>query len=155
LIGKDSHVKYIHAMSGDLSTIPAAMDAVRDWSYTPAVIDGEVVEVVSEVEVAFSAPKPLAAPPVGSHFTPPVPISKVEAEYTPEAHAAGVSGSVMVSLLVDEQGQPKDIKVVRGLGSGLDEKAREAVSKWKFRPGMKDGKPIAVPAQVEVRFKSQ
>jgi TonB family protein len=154
-IGKDGHVKYVHAMSGDLSTIPSAMDAAWDWVFKPAVIDGEVVEIVTDVEVAYPAPKALSAPPKESNFVPPVAISRVEAEYTPEAHNAKLTGSVIVSLIVDEQGQPKDIKVVRGLGSGLDQKAMEAVAKWRFRPGTKDGKPIAVPAKVEVQFKTQ
>jgi TonB family protein len=154
-IGKDGRVKYVHAMSGDLSTIPSAMDAAWDWVFKPAVIDGEVVEIVTDIEVAFPGPKAQSAPPKEGNFVPPAAISRVEAEYTPEAHAAKLTGSVIVSLTVDEQGLPRDIKVVRGLGSGLDQKAIEAVAKWKFRPGTRDGKPVPVAAKVEVQFKAQ
>jgi len=45
------------------------------------------------------------------------------------------------------------MKVVRGLGLGLDEKALQAISQWKFRPGAKDGQPVAVMATIEVNFR--
>jgi len=47
---------------------------------------------------------------------------------------------------------PQDIKVTRPLGSGLDENAIDAVAQWRFRPGTKDGKPVAVAIDVEVMF---
>jgi protein TonB len=56
-------------------------------------------------------------------------------------------------VVVDEKGNPRDLKVMRPLGLGLDQKAIEAVEKWKFRPGMKDGKPVAVQATIEVNFR--
>jgi TonB family protein len=54
---------------------------------------------------------------------------------------------------VDIDGNAKNIRVVRPLGMGLDEKAVEAVAKWRFKPGMKDGLPVAVKANVEVNFR--
>jgi TonB family protein len=55
--------------------------------------------------------------------------------------------------VVDEHGLPRDLKVVRPLGLGLDQKAIEAVEKWKFSPGKKDGKPVPVQATIEVNFR--
>lgn len=86
-------------------------------------------------------------------MTPPTVIRRVEPEYTPEAAKAGLWGTVLVSLVVDELGHPQNAKVVRSLGLGLDEKAIEAVQKWTFKPGTKDGKPIPVLAHVEVNFR--
>jgi len=54
---------------------------------------------------------------------------------------------------VDENGVPQEIKVVRSLGLGLDQKAIEAVQKWRFKPGLKDGKPVPVSANIEVNFR--
>lgn len=54
---------------------------------------------------------------------------------------------------LDANGNTRDIRVTRPLGLGLDEKAIEAVSKWRFRPAMKNGRPVAVQAQVEVNFR--
>jgi TonB family protein len=83
---------------------------------------------------------------------PPVLISKVEPTYSEEARADHLSGSVLVSLTVGVDGIPTDIKVVKGLGEGLDEKAMEAVSQWRFQAGTKNGVPVAVKAQVSVNF---
>jgi TonB family protein len=54
---------------------------------------------------------------------------------------------------VDTEGHAREIHVARSLGMGLDEKAMEAVAKWKFRPGMKNGVPVNVRAQIEVNFR--
>jgi TonB family protein len=56
-------------------------------------------------------------------------------------------------LIVDDQGRPRDIRVVRGLGMGLDAKAVEAVKQWKFQPALKDGRPVNVQISVEVGFR--
>jgi outer membrane biosynthesis protein TonB len=47
----------------------------------------------------------------------------------------------------------QQIKVIRPIGLGLDEKAIDAVHKWRFKPGLKDGKPVAVAATIEVNFR--
>ena len=60
---------------------------------------------------------------------------------------------VMLSLVVDENGTPQQIKVTRSLGLGLDQKAIEAVQRLRFKPGLKDGKPVAVIANIEVNFR--
>jgi periplasmic protein TonB len=56
-------------------------------------------------------------------------------------------------LIVDPEGNPRDIKVAHSLNPGLDQKAVEAVRQWKFAPAMKDGHPVAVQINVEVNFK--
>jgi periplasmic protein TonB len=90
---------------------------------------------------------------IGGDVSAPVLISKIEPEYSEEARKAKYSGSVLLSIVVDQNGLPRDIKVVRPLGLGLDQKAIEAVMKWRFRPGMKGGRAVAVQAQVEVSFR--
>jgi TonB family protein len=89
----------------------------------------------------------------GGGVTNPKPIYRPEPQYSEEARKAKWQGSVLLSLVVDENGKPIQIKVIRPLGLGLDEKAIEAVSQWKFEPGKKDGKPVAVAAQIEVTFR--
>jgi protein TonB len=80
-------------------------------------------------------------------------LSKVEPEYSEEARKAKWQGTVVLSLIVDEKGHPQGIKVSKSLGLGLDQKAIEAVEKWRFKPGMKDGKAVAVYATIEVNFR--
>jgi TonB family protein len=90
---------------------------------------------------------------VAARIDPPTLISKHEPKYSSEARRARLQGSVLVSLVVGTDGIPQNVKVLRGLGLGLDEKAVEAVQGWKFQPARKAGEPIAVPAQVEVSFR--
>ncbi len=89
----------------------------------------------------------------GGGVTNPIPTYHPEPQYTEEARQAKWQGSVMVSVIIDATGTPTNIKVIRPLGLGLDEKAIEAVSQWKFQPGTKDGVPVPVQAQIEVTFR--
>jgi protein TonB len=90
---------------------------------------------------------------VGNGTTPPSVLSKVDPEYSEEARKAKYSGSVMLSIVVNTDGKAEDIKVVKSLGMGLDEKAIEAVQKWRFLPGKNKGVPVKVRAQIEVNFR--
>ena len=83
----------------------------------------------------------------------PVPIVRIEPEYSEEARKAKFSGTVEIALIVDTEGHPRNIRVARGLGMGLDEKAEEAVSKWRFKPGFRNGVPVNVMALVLVTFR--
>jgi len=96
-----------------------------------------------------------AANPVsmGEGITGPRLVYKVEPGYTDEARAAKIQGAVKLSLVVGTDGLAHDINVVSGLDGGLDLKAVEAVQKWRFAPGSKDGEPVAVRAQIEINFK--
>ena len=79
-------------------------------------------------------------------------VSKAEPEYSEQARQAKYSGSVLISVVVNENGVPADIRVVRPLGLGLDQKAIKAVAKWRFRPGMKGGRAVAVEVRVGASF---
>jgi protein TonB len=57
-----------------------------------------------------------------------------------------------VAKIVGTDGRPRDIRVLQSLGMGLDEKAIEALRRWRFEPGRKDGIPVAVQVNVEVNF---
>jgi TonB family protein len=89
----------------------------------------------------------------GGEVSSPQLITKVEPEYSEEARKAKYSGVVRLSVTIDEHGVPMDIKVTGPLGLGLDEKAVEAVQKWRFRPGLRNGKPVKVRASIEVSFR--
>lgn len=89
---------------------------------------------------------------IGGGVSQPSILRKVEPEYSEEARKAKWQGTVKLSVVIDETGHARDIKVEKSLGLGLDQKAIEAVEKWLFKPGMKDGKPVAVYATIEVTF---
>lgn len=90
---------------------------------------------------------------IGGGVSAPTILHKVEPEYSEEARKAKFQGTVLIFIVVDELGNPRDLKVIRPLGLGLDQKALEAVQQWKFNPGKKDGRPVAVQATIEVNFR--
>jgi len=90
---------------------------------------------------------------IGGEVSAPTLISKTEPEYSEEARKAKHQGTVMLYVQIDPSGHATNIKVVKSLGMGLDEKAIEAVQKWRFKPGMNAGKAVKVRAQIEVNFR--
>jgi protein TonB len=90
---------------------------------------------------------------VGGEVSSPVAIFEPEAEFSDEARRAKFQGVVVVYLIVDAQGNPQNVKVSQSLGMGLDEKAIEAVRKYKFKPAMYHGKAVPVPINIEVNFR--
>jgi len=89
---------------------------------------------------------------VGGGVSAPKAIYSPDPEYSEEARKVKHMGVVVLWLVVGPDGKPRDIRVVRTLGLGLDEKAIEAVKNWRFEPALKDGKPVAVQVNVEVNF---
>ena len=89
---------------------------------------------------------------VGGGIRPPIAIYTPDPEFSEEARKAKFSGNVVVSLIVDKDGKPRNVHVLRGVGMGLDEKAVEAVQQYKFKPALKNGTPVAVYLNVEVNF---
>jgi periplasmic protein TonB len=91
---------------------------------------------------------------IGGGVSAPEAIFTPEAEFSDEARRAKYQGVCLISLIVDAQGNPQNPRVIRALGMGLDEKALEAVRKYKFKPAMKDGKiPVPVMITIEVNFR--
>jgi TonB family protein len=86
-------------------------------------------------------------------LTPPVLLWKVDPDYSDPARTAKVQGIVVLRIEIDQTGQIRDMHVDQSLGLGLDEKAMEAVRRWRFRPGMRDGKAVATSGLVEVHFR--
>ncbi len=90
---------------------------------------------------------------VGGGVSAPRALDTPDPEYSEEARKAKYQGTCVLWLIVGPDGKPRDVKVARALGMGLDQKAIEAVRNWKFEPAMKDGKPVAVQINVEVNFR--
>lgn len=89
---------------------------------------------------------------VGSGVSAPRVIYSPDPEFSEEARRAKYQGTVVLSCIIGPDGRTRDIQVRRSLGMGLDEKAIEAIQKWKFEPGRKDGIAVAVMVNVEVNF---
>ncbi len=79
-------------------------------------------------------------------------LTRVQPEYTDEARAAKIRGTVIVSATIQKDGTPKVESVVQGLDYGLTDKAIEALEQWTFKPGTRNGQPVDVLLNIEVNF---
>ena len=174
IIDKDGSIKALNIIS---STNPmfndSALEAVHHWTYKPYLLNGEPTAVDTTITVNYAlnaspqpdpspqpepSPRPIAtATPnsvlhVGGNITPPVVIHQGEPEYSQQAKDAKLSGTVRVYLQVDTHGRTSHIRVVKGIGMGLDEKAVEAVSRYQFKPATLRGKPVPVDLYIDVNF---
>jgi TonB family protein len=83
----------------------------------------------------------------------PTPLLRPDPQYSEAARQTGFEGRVGMSLIVDKDGNPKDIQVVEPAGLGLDEESVNAVQQWKFQPGQKQARPVNVQLSVETTFR--
>jgi TonB family protein len=90
---------------------------------------------------------------IGGGVSPPVVIHSVDPEFSDEARRAKYQGICLISVIVDAQGNPRNPRVERALGMGLDEKAIEAIKQFKFKPAMKGNTPVPVMITVEINFR--
>ncbi|HYE86813.1 MAG TPA: M56 family metallopeptidase [Vicinamibacterales bacterium] len=90
----------------------------------------------------------------GSGISLPTVVNEVKPAYTAAAMQAKIQGSVWLACVVDQNGDIAEVKVTRSLDKeyGLDDQAIAAARQWKFRPGRKDGKPVAVEITLELTF---
>ena len=148
----------------------AATAAIQQSKFAPGGVNGTAVPVLICLRVPFFRVQPaiprvvpcpgLGAAGFGNHVgmppgvTPPHATHFANPEYSDQARKKKIQGVVVLSTLVNEQGDPTDIRVEKSLGYGLDENAERAVSQYRFEPGRdRDGKPVAVRIEIEVSFR--
>lgn len=89
----------------------------------------------------------------GSGIEPPSLLKEVKPDYTEEARHRGVEGDVVMEIVVRRDGSVGDVRVLQGLGHGLDERAVAAVRRWRFSPATRRGAPVDVLVEVAMEFK--
>jgi TonB family protein len=177
-IEKDGTVSTISIASGDVLLADAAVDEVRSWRFDPYTQGGQPIKVQQDLAFTFDLRtkrvqldsnfalpttivpgKSMTTKPVervyrvGGGVSAPKAIYAPDPNYAEKARKAKYQGVCVLSAIIGVDGRPRDMKVVRAIGEALDAKAVEAVSKWKFEPAMKDGRPVAVVINVEVQFR--
>ena len=150
---------------------PEAAQVIQSWRFHPGMKAGLPISVPCTLKLvwgpedftshAISAQVALTYPPPSEpqlraeRWPESAMTSKTEPEYTDEARRAGVEGTVMIALIVDQEGSPASIKVMDSAvkPTGLEESAMEAVKSWRFQPRILNGQPVAVPLTVQVNFR--
>lgn len=89
----------------------------------------------------------------GSGITAPSLLREVKPDYTEEARRRGIEGDVVLEIVVRADGGVTGVKVLQGLGAGLDQRAADAVRQWRFAPARRHGQAVDVVVEVAVAFK--
>jgi TonB family protein len=157
VIDKEGHMKMLHVISGPAMLQQSSMDAVKQWVYKPYLLNGEPVEVKTEIHVIYTLgskhPEKSDAQPEEKAVVaiPPSVIKSVDAKYPPEAKVAHQEGVVIVKTKIDASGRPTVLGV-----EGPEvfwKSAKAAVEQYSFQPAMKDGQPAEAKVNIEVNFK--
>ena len=150
-----------------------AVAAIEQSKMRPATWNGEAVPVHVCLGIPFGRPYPpvprttvcprnVGARPLGNGnafelppgVKPPVVISyPPPAEYSPEARRKRIEGIVKISMVVNEEGLPTDLQVVKGLGYRLDDNALDSARQYRFQPATKDGNAVPARITIEVNFR--
>ncbi len=169
LAGRDRVQSDYHAEGIPTNVVIDKDGRVRDYrvGYMPATTDPQLSSALLDAGKPFVSHLANPAPVIsatnagpsadnvvraGGNVTAPVVTHKVEPVYTDDAKRARVAGNVVLSTVISPSGEATQIEIVNALGHGLDEEAREALQRWRFEPGKKDGRPMAVASNVEFRF---
>jgi TonB family protein len=164
--GSDEPLTQVSMDLAEISTAPVAdLRFEVPAGYHTAAMEDLLKDAIGTIKAAApGGPSPVApirpavlidedaAVRVGNGVSAPLILERQEPSYTEEARAAKIQGTVLLRLVVRADGTTGQIRVLRSLDVGLDQRAVEAVSRWRFKPGMKDGKPVAVETTLEVSF---
>jgi TonB family protein len=116
----------------------------------PGVISSEGVQSgLLPLNPSLDIPKSFR---VGNGVSPPRQIDAPEPEFSDAARGVKFQGTVVLWVIVNNEGVPTGIRILSPVGAGLDAKAVQAVKGWKFKPAEKDGQPVSVAIAVQVDF---
>ena len=130
---------------------PQELSRLNPKKEPPIVAIGAEPPAAGIMQAAVQGQTQPTPPPAGS-ASEPVVVSQVQPQYTDEARAARVQGTVELRATIREDGTVESVMVRKGLGYGLDQAAIAAVEQWKFIPAKKDGKPVSALVGLLVNF---
>jgi TonB family protein len=162
-VGVDGRVGNLRIVKGlGFGLDENALLAVREWKFIPGQRSGKPAETTTEVSVEFSLRnaemnESIAndmATRVGPGVVPPRIIHRVDPQ-NPDGKTPVHAGTVVLDAIIQENGVPRVVRLVRSLSWGLDENAIGALKQWRFSPAMKDGHPVKVRMNVDMTFDSK
>jgi TonB family protein len=148
VVKTDGMLRDLHVVSGPAALHQAAIDAAAQYVYEPVMRGDELGEASTQVPVVFTLTGPAKVAPevmagrILDSFMPP---------YPPEAIKQGISGAVILHVLIGRQGEVKDVRVVSGR-EVLRATAVDAVKQWRYEPYKRNGVDVEVETDVEVQF---
>lgn len=166
VVDEEGRVAEVHVVrEAPMGLTEAAVAAVRQWRYEPAVKDGVAVPVSFVTTINFRLDTSPPEPPgewqgqplhriqPGGEVAEPRKVKDARPRYPEEVRRRGESGTVVMEVIIDTEGQVKAVRVVESPSEELAQAAAEAVRQWQYEPTVKDGKPVPVLLTVTVRFR--
>jgi TonB family protein len=170
-VDTDGIPRSVHVVKGLEPSLDAnAVQSIETWRFKPARKDGKTpVPFDLTAEVSFRLLDKhksggviaiLARPgdpgtllsSDGSRVIPLIPIKQIAPEYPSDEKRHRINGDCTLGMIVDSEGVPQNVHIVKSLGPAFDESALEAVKQWRYKPALKDGVPVSVETQVIVKF---
>jgi len=161
VISKTGEISTLKVISGDQIFRASTEEAVIRWKFKPYLVNVETYIIVKyrysdsgEPQVQTLLQEDIVVVPPGPNpkISMPRVIYQVEPKFTEAERKATHSGSVLVRCLVNEQGNPINVHLLRGTGTALGQKALEAVKQYRFKSAMEDSEPVLVELNIEVNI---
>ena len=161
MIGRDGAVAKLQVVAGHPLLVPAALEAVRQWTYEPTLLNGKPMEVITQIDVDFTLDGVPSGTGVGRPYrvgedgaSPPSVARKVEPQFPEGLRHQGLTATVVLRVVVGSDGRIGTPLIQRIDGRReFGDAAIKAVRRWEFTPGMKDGRPVDVETSIEINFR--
>jgi TonB family protein len=161
-IGVDGQVtapRVVHGLGFGLDQ--NALVALRQWQFRPGTRGGRPVDMTVEIDIEFNLRNEALneliandmATRIGPDVTAPRFIRRVNVPSVQDAGAERRAGTVVLDVVLLEDGRPKIVRVLRSLTPQLDERAIDAFEQWRFSPALKAGRPVKVRLQADITFR--
>lgn len=152
IIGKDGTIRNLTVESGPEMLRDSAVEAVRQWTYQPYLLNGEPVEVNTAIAVnykmeATSPPPPPARVRVSAGVMAALLEKKVMPVWPPDATRQNVNGTVVLHVVIGKDGSVIEADVISG-PEVLRPSYLEAVQQWQYRPYLLNGEPVEVDTTI-------
>jgi len=162
-VDKEGKVGQVKIVKGHPLLDQAAVDAVRQWIFPPAALEGKSETVTTNVTMHFFQDPETAKntdlaetssgeKPIRVGGAEMVPLKRVEPVYPESAKEAGIHGIVLMQVVVDKEGNVSKVKIIKGVPQ-LDQAAIDAVRQWVYKPTHLNGKPVSVITTVSMVFR--
>ena len=155
-IDTEGNVSKVKMLKGEHESLNrAAVDAIKQWKYSPATLKEKPMPVNFTVTVKFSLDDKKAGtrkPAESTEHPGPRLVKKVSPTYPEEARKEGIEGTVILEATIDTEGNVVKVKVLEGGIDSLNKAAIEALKQWKYEPVIVEGKAEAATFTVTVKF---
>jgi TonB family protein len=161
-IGADGHVVAPRVVDGlGFGLDQNALVALRQWQFRPGTQGGSPVDMTVDIDIEFNlrneALNELIANDMATRIGPDVTAPRIIRRVNvPSARDAGLerrAGTVVLDVVLLEDGKPKIVRILQALTPQLDERAIDAFEQWRFSPAMKAGRSVKVRLQADVTFR--